>query len=99
MNSSTRLLRFAIKTSRSLRRLPLCEPRDAARPFLLAQSVSLCFPVWIQRLRGAMAIKTIIEPFRIKSVEPIRRTTTEERQRLLAQAGYNLFLIPSESIL
>jgi tyrosine phenol-lyase len=43
--------------------------------------------------------KTIIEPFRIKSVEPIRRTTPEERERLLAAAGYNLFLIPAESIL
>src|SRR5713101_7638455 len=46
-----------------------------------------------------MPSKTIIEPFRIKSVEPIRRTTREERQRLLEQAGYNLFLIPSEDIL
>ncbi len=46
-----------------------------------------------------MPIKTIIEPFRIKSVEPIRRTTSGERQRLLEEAGYNLFLIPSESIL
>src|SRR5574337_95889 len=46
-----------------------------------------------------MPIKTIIEPFRIKSVEPIRRTTREERRRLLESAGYNLFLIPAESIL
>jgi|SRR5579883_1400179 len=43
--------------------------------------------------------KTIIEPFRIKSVEPIRRTTPEERRRLLEIAGYNLFLIPSDAIL
>jgi tryptophanase len=46
-----------------------------------------------------MPIKTIIEPFRIKSVEPIRRTTREERQRLLQAAGYNLFLIASRDIL
>jgi tyrosine phenol-lyase len=46
-----------------------------------------------------MPIKTIIEPFRIKSVEPIRRTTREERQRLMEAAGYNLFLVPSEAIL
>ena len=46
-----------------------------------------------------MAIKTIIEPFRIKSVEPIRRTTREERQKLMEAAGYNLFLVPSEAIL
>ena len=43
--------------------------------------------------------KTIIEPFRIKSVEPIRRTTAETRRRLLEQAGYNLFSISSDSIL
>src|SRR5260370_38909436 len=43
--------------------------------------------------------KTIIEPFRIKSVEPIRRTTAQERQRLLEQAGYDLFLISSDAIL
>jgi tyrosine phenol-lyase len=46
-----------------------------------------------------MPIKTIIEPFRIKTVEPIRQTTREERQRLLEAAGYNLFLIPSDAIL
>jgi tyrosine phenol-lyase len=46
-----------------------------------------------------MSIRTIIEPFRIKSVEPIRTTTREERQKLLEAAGYNLFLIASEAIL
>ena len=48
---------------------------------------------------GPMPIKTIIEPFRIKTVEPIRQTTREERERLLEAAGYNLFLIPSQDIL
>src|ERR1700719_3980503 len=46
-----------------------------------------------------MPIKTIIEPFRIKSIEAIRRTTREERQKLMEEAGYNLFLVASESIL
>src|SRR6516165_11526231 len=46
-----------------------------------------------------MSIRTIIEPFRIKSVEPIRRTTREERQKLIETAGYNLFLVNSEEIL
>ena len=46
-----------------------------------------------------MSIRTIIEPFRIKSVEPIHTTTREERQKLLEAAGYNLFLIGSEAIL
>ncbi|HEX3747236.1 MAG TPA: tryptophanase [Bryobacteraceae bacterium] len=44
-------------------------------------------------------MKTIIEPFRIKSVEPLRHTTQEERERYLQQAGYNLFLIEAGNIL
>jgi tryptophanase len=46
-----------------------------------------------------MPIKTIIEPFRIKSIEAIRRTTREERRKLMQAAGYNLFLVPSDAIL
>jgi tyrosine phenol-lyase len=38
------------------------------------------------------------EPFRIKVVEPIRRTTREERDRLLREAGYNLFRVPADSV-
>jgi tyrosine phenol-lyase len=44
-------------------------------------------------------VRTIIEPFRIKSVEPIRQTTAEERARYLHAAGYNLFLIDAKDIL
>jgi len=44
-------------------------------------------------------VRPIIEPFRIKSVEPIRETSRTERQRLIENAGYNLFLVPSENIL
>jgi len=46
-----------------------------------------------------VAIRTIIEPFRIKSVERIRSTTREERQKLIEAAGYNLFLVESDAIL
>src|ERR1700734_3044685 len=46
-----------------------------------------------------MPIKTIIEPFRIKSVEPIRQTTRAEREKILRAAGYNLFLVQSNDIL
>src|ERR1700682_6316494 len=46
-----------------------------------------------------MSLRTIIEPFRIKSIEPIRGTTHEERQKLIEAAGYNLFLVASEAIL
>jgi tryptophanase len=42
--------------------------------------------------------KTIIEPFKIKTVEPIRWTTREERERFLRQAHYNLFLLPADAI-
>ncbi len=36
------------------------------------------------------------EPFRIKVVEPVKMTTREERQRLIAEAGYNLFKVRAE---
>ena len=38
------------------------------------------------------------EPYRIKVVERIRRVSREERARLLAEAGYNVFKIPSAAI-
>jgi tyrosine phenol-lyase len=44
-------------------------------------------------------VKTIIEPFRIKSVEPLRRTTAAEREKFLKQAGYNLFELHASNIL
>ncbi len=44
-------------------------------------------------------MKTIIEPFRIKSVEPIRLTTREERTQKLRDAQFNLFSISSEDVL
>ena len=44
-------------------------------------------------------MRTIIEPFRIKSVEPLRRTTPEQREELLKTAGYNLFQIRASDIL
>jgi len=43
--------------------------------------------------------KTIIEPFRIKSVEPIHWTTRQEREHLLRAAHYNLFLLPASDVL
>jgi tryptophanase len=44
-------------------------------------------------------MQTIIEPFRIKSVEPIHFTTREQRLEYLREADYNLFRIPSERVL
>ena len=39
-----------------------------------------------------------VEPFKIKVVEPIKVTSSEERQRALEDAYYNLFSIPSEKV-
>ena len=44
-------------------------------------------------------MKTIIEPFRIKSVEPIFFNTPEARQKKLAEAHYNLFLLHARDVL
>jgi tryptophanase len=48
---------------------------------------------------GFMPVQIIIEPFKIKTVEPIRWTTREERAKLLATAHCNLFLLPAEDVL
>ena len=44
-------------------------------------------------------VKTIIEPFRIKVVEPIRMTTPAQREAILRAADYNLFRIPADDVL
>ena len=44
-------------------------------------------------------MKTIIEPFRIKSVEPIRMTTREERAAYIRDAGFNPFRLRAEHVL
>ncbi|MBL7829463.1 MAG: tryptophanase [Saprospiraceae bacterium] len=44
-------------------------------------------------------MKTIIEPFRIKSVEPIYFNTTKQRTKLIKNAHYNPFLLKSEDVM
>src|SRR5437762_6544627 len=38
------------------------------------------------------------EPFRIRVVEPLRRVSREERERLIREAGLNIFAVPADSI-
>jgi tyrosine phenol-lyase len=44
-------------------------------------------------------MKTIIEPFRVKSVEPIHMTTRTERERILRDADYNIFQVRARDVL
>ena len=44
-------------------------------------------------------MKIIIEPFKIKSVEPLRFTSRKEREVILKKAGYNLFNIQADDVL
>ncbi|WP_298335387.1 tryptophanase [Ferrimicrobium sp.] len=46
-----------------------------------------------------MAYQTIIEPFRIHSVEPIPMTTREQRQEAIRVAHYNLFQLPARNVM
>jgi tryptophanase len=50
-------------------------------------------------LPGMERWQTIIEPFRIHAVEPIRLTTEEEREAALASAGWNLFNLHADDVL
>ena len=44
-------------------------------------------------------MKTIIEPFKIKSVEPIKMNSYSDRVNLLKEAYYNLFLVKADDVI
>src|SRR6266705_4708816 len=44
-------------------------------------------------------MNTIIEPFKIKMVEPIKLTTPAEREAILRRANFNVFQIPAEEVI
>jgi tyrosine phenol-lyase len=46
-----------------------------------------------------VSFHTIIEPFRIKVVEPIRMTSAQERARLLQDAYFNPFLLKAQDVI
>src|SRR5262249_5157282 len=48
---------------------------------------------------GPVIMKTIIEPFKIKMVEPIKLTTPERREEVLRAAHFNLFRVPAEEVI
>src|SRR5690348_48847 len=56
-------------------------------------------PSWLNNPFTQPMPRTIIEPFRIKSVEPLRWTTRQEREKLLRAAHYNVFLLPAGDVL
>ena len=72
---------------------------------VICDSSDLRFGSWVfGALESADSIsdfelKTIIEPFRIKSVEPLTYTTSAEREILLQEAGYNLFKLRAVHVL
>src|SRR5512142_2329138 len=43
--------------------------------------------------------RTVIEPFRIKSVEPLRLTTRAERTQKLREVGWNLFALHADDVI
>src|SRR5690606_35351774 len=47
----------------------------------------------------SVAYRTIVEPFRIKAVEPLRHTTRAEREEALRAAGWNLFALAADDVL
>ncbi len=50
-------------------------------------------------MRSPRPIHTVIEPFRIKSIEPIRMTSRDEREEHIRDAGYNVFLLNARDVL
>ena len=89
-----------LRTARGRRRAPRCSNGEPVADVGHRISVpeASANPALKPKTEAPMA-KTIIEPFRIKSVEPIRMTTADERRRILERAHYNLFRIPAEDIL
>jgi len=52
-----------------------------------------------KKMGGMMNLKrSPMEPYRIKMVEPIGQTSKKERERILKEAGYNVFAIPAEKV-
>ena len=71
--------------------------RDSAARRAFAQARHDTYTVGPRRpLRQEQTVKTIIEPFRIKMVEPIKLTTREEREKLIREAHFNPFLLRAE---
>lgn len=49
--------------------------------------------------KAGTTFRTIIEPFKIKTVEPLWMTTAEERQKILQDVHYNVFLIQAQDVI
>ena len=77
----------------ALRMRPQAERRDDRRWVAETPSVGGSYAHGVERW------KTIIEPFRIHSVEPFRLKTVEQREAALREAGWNLFNVHAEDVI
>ena len=50
-------------------------------------------------LKATTTMKTVIEPFRIKMIEPIKLTTREQREKMIREAHFNPFLLRAEDVI
>src|SRR5262252_66462 len=71
---------------------------------MMPQRIVICGIIGVKSRREETAVtepqyRTIIEPHRVKVVEPIRMTTRAEREEFLAAAAYNLFELHSERVM